>query len=132
MVETEELKLIETAQKCVDKGLHVHIDKPAGGNVDDFERLLNTAKSKNLTVQIGYMYRYNPAVQYCWNAVKNGELGKIYQVDAIMNSWYSPEKREWKIVLAKYVFLGLSYGGFGIAYAGSSRKDSPFEQIQRH
>ncbi len=95
MVETEELKLIETAQKCVDKGLHVHIDKPAGGNVEDFERLLKTAKSKNLTVQIGYMYRYNPAVQYCWNIVKSGELGKIYQVDAIMDSWYSPEKREW-------------------------------------
>lgn len=95
MIETEELKLIKMAQLCVDRGLHVHIDKPAGDSVEDFEKLLDTAKAKNLIVQMGYMYRYNPAVQYCLNAVKNGELGVIYQVDAIMDSWYPPEKRVW-------------------------------------
>ena len=95
MVETEELNLVETAQRCVDKGLHIHVDKPAGDDIAAFERLLKTAKARGLTVQLAYMYRYNPAVQHCLEVVKTGQLGEIYQVDASMNSWYPPEKRLW-------------------------------------
>jgi predicted dehydrogenase len=95
LVETEELKLVETAQRCIDKGLHVHVDKPAGTDIAAFGKLLRDAKAKSLTVQLGYMYRYNPAVQSCLESVKSGRLGEIYQVDAIMDSWYPPEKREW-------------------------------------
>ena len=83
MVETDELSLVHFAQKCIDNDVHVHIDKPAGGNVEDFERLLCDAKRKNLIVQLAYMYRYNPAVQYCANAVKNGKLGEIFRVQAM-------------------------------------------------
>ena len=48
MVETDELSLVHYAQKCIDKDIHVHIDKPAGGNVEDFEQLLCAAKCKIL------------------------------------------------------------------------------------
>ena len=59
MVETDELSLVHFAQKCINRNIHVHLDKPAGGNVEDFELLLRTAKRKNLKVQLAYMYRYN-------------------------------------------------------------------------
>jgi predicted dehydrogenase len=95
MVETDELSLVHYAQKCIDKDIHVHIDKPAGGNVEDFEQLLCAAKCKNLIVQLAYMYRYNPAVQYCANAVKSGKLGEIFRVQAVMNTYHPPEKRAW-------------------------------------
>ncbi|HQD40630.1 MAG TPA: Gfo/Idh/MocA family oxidoreductase [Bacillota bacterium] len=95
MVETEELSLVHAAQKCIDRGVHVHLDKPAGGNVEDFQRLLSDAKRKGLTVQLAYMYRYNPSVQYCADAVKSGKLGEIFRVQAIMNTYHSPEKRAW-------------------------------------
>lgn len=41
------------------------------------------------------MYRYNPAVEYCLNAVKSGLLGEIFRVNAVMNTYHPPEKREW-------------------------------------
>ncbi|MDD3766422.1 MAG: Gfo/Idh/MocA family oxidoreductase [Eubacteriales bacterium] len=44
MVETDELSLVNAAQRCTDKGIHVHLDKPAGANLEDFERLLSDAK----------------------------------------------------------------------------------------
>ena len=40
-------------------------------------RFLDTAEAKRLVVQMGYMYRYNPAVQRVFEAVRNGELGSI-------------------------------------------------------
>jgi predicted dehydrogenase len=95
MVETKELSLVRIGQKCIDRGIHIHLDKPAGGNVKDFERLLCDAGDKNLIVQLAYMYRYNPAVEYCLDAVKSGMLGEIFRVHAVMNTYHPPEKRAW-------------------------------------
>lgn len=30
MVETDELSLVHIGQKCIDRGIHIHMDKPAG------------------------------------------------------------------------------------------------------
>lgn len=95
MIEGFELDLIPTALRWAEKGVHLHIDKPAGDNLDDFRKLLRIAKEKNLVVQMGYMYRYNKAVQRCIELVRDGTLGTIYQVDAIMNTEHSLEKRKW-------------------------------------
>ncbi len=95
LVETDVWDLTKTAQRCVDKGKHVHIDKPASGTLNEFEHLLNTAKEKNLTVQMGYMYRYNYAIRKCMEMIKSGELGEIYQIDAEMSTYHSAEYREW-------------------------------------
>lgn len=65
LVETEVSILTETAQKHLDAGKLILMDKPASGRLAVFKHLLDTAKEKNLVVQLGYMYRYNPAVQQC-------------------------------------------------------------------
>lgn len=95
LVECDVWNLTKVAQMCVEAGKHVHIDKPASGTVEEFEKLLNTAKEKNLTVQLGYMYRYNFAVQKLTDMIQNGELGEIYQIDAEMSTYHSKEYREW-------------------------------------
>ncbi len=95
LVECDVWNLTKTAKACVDAGKHVHIDKPASGTVAEFEELLNTAKNKGLTVQMGYMYRYNYAVQKCMAMIKSGELGEIYQIDAEMSTYHSAQYREW-------------------------------------
>lgn len=112
LIETEELSLVKTAQKCIDRGLHVHMDKPAGESYEDFEHLLQSAAQKNLTVQLAYMYRYNPAIKKALEFVKNGKLGNIYQVEAVMNTGHDEKKREW---LARFsggimFFSWLPYG----------------------
>ena len=83
------------ALRCVENGIPVHIDKPAGRDIDVFEKVLRTAKAKNLPVQLGYMYRYNPAVADCFELVKSGALGEIHSVTALMSSDHAPEKRQW-------------------------------------
>lgn len=95
LVETHEHELVHEAQFWVDHGVHVHVDKPAGNDVESLEKLLRTAKRKHLTVQMAYMYRYNHAFLDCLDRIERGELGDIYQVTAIMNTRHSPEKREW-------------------------------------
>ncbi|MDR2756504.1 MAG: Gfo/Idh/MocA family oxidoreductase [Planctomycetaceae bacterium] len=84
-VETEEHSLISTALRCIRAGKHIHLDKPAGESLKDFKQLLDEAKMQNLTVQMGYMYRNNLAVQFCIKAVKEGLLGNIFDLDAAMS-----------------------------------------------
>ena len=95
LVETFENDLVHEAQFWAEHGVHMHIDKPAGNDVESLEKLLRTAKERDLTVQMAYMYRYNTAFLDCLARIERGELGDIYQVTAIMNTRHSPEKREW-------------------------------------
>lgn len=95
LVECDVWDLTKVAQKCVDVGKHVHIDKPASGTLQEFKTLLDTAQEKGLIVQMGYMYRYNYAIQKCMEMIRAGELGEIYQIDAEMSTYHSPEYRHW-------------------------------------
>ena len=95
LVESDVWDLTRYAQLCVDAGKHIHMDKPAGGTLAEYKKVLDTAKAKRLTVQLGYMYRYNPAVVKCLEMVRNGDLGEIYSINAEMSTFHKPAYRKW-------------------------------------
>lgn len=94
-VEPDVPYLNEVAQKCVDAGLHIHMDKPGGEDLPGFARLLSDAQRKGLLVQMAYMYRYNPAIQYCIEAAASGALGEIFEIDAQMSTRHDAVYRQW-------------------------------------
>lgn len=95
VIEGFEKEQVHYAKLCVDKGIHVQIDKPAGDNIEEFKELLTEAKKKNLIVHMGYMYRYNPAVIKAKEIIKSGKLGEIYSIEAQMSCEHNLKKREW-------------------------------------
>lgn len=84
-VETRVRDLLATAELCVAAGKHVHIDKPAGESLPQYRRILDEAARKHLAVQMGYMYRYNPAVVLLREFLRNGWLGEPFEVHAVMS-----------------------------------------------
>ena len=95
LIETDVWNLTEIAQKCIDAGKHVHIDKPASGTLQEYKKMLDAARDKNLIVQLAYMYRYNPAIQKTFQLISEGKLGEIYSINAEMSTFHSPKYREW-------------------------------------
>lgn len=95
LVETDVWDLTKTAQRCIDAGKPIHLDKPASGTLAEYKHLLDTARAKHLVVQLGYMYRYNPAVQKLFEMVKKGELGEISAIHAEMSVIHSAKYRTW-------------------------------------
>lgn len=95
LIESDVWNLTDYAARCVEAGRHIHMDKPASGTLAEYRHVLDTAQAKGLVVQLGYMYRYNPAVQRCFELVKNGELGEIYSINAEMSTFHSPEYKKW-------------------------------------
>lgn len=94
-IETEDRRLTEYAIKAAERGLHIQMDKPGSESDEDFDRLIDLVKEKDLVFHMGYMYRYNPAVLKLKEDIKAGRLGEIYSVEAQMNCIHPIEKRRW-------------------------------------
>ena len=83
-IETRVRDLMTTALPVVQAGKHIHLDKPAGPELAPFRKLLATAETNKLCVQMGYMLRYNPAFEFMFRAVREGWFGEIMELDAMM------------------------------------------------
>ena len=84
-VETRVRDSLEHAEACVDAGLHIHLDKPAGSSLPRFRKILQTASGKGKVVQMGYMYRNNPAIVFLRKALAEGWLGEVFEVHTVMS-----------------------------------------------
>jgi predicted dehydrogenase len=85
LVETHVRDALRTAQTCVAAGKHIHLDKPAGDSLPAYAQLLQQAEQQNLMVQMGYMYRYNPAILLLREFLSKGWLGEIFEVHTVMS-----------------------------------------------
>ena len=94
LVETRVADLLDNAEACVVAGMHVGIDKPAGESLPQLRRILEAAAKKKLLVQMGYMYRYNPAVVMLRDFLKKGWLGEVFEVHAVMSKVVVPAERK--------------------------------------
>ncbi|MDA1014600.1 MAG: Gfo/Idh/MocA family oxidoreductase [Planctomycetota bacterium] len=129
-VETRVRDLLDVAEKCVAAGLHIHLDKPAGQSFPQFKRIMTAAESKHLTVQMGYMYRYNPAVVMLRNFLRKGWLGEPFEVHTVMSKVVNLATRKQ---LAEYpggiMFeLGCHITDLVIGMLGRPTSVTPFKQ----
>lgn len=93
-VETSVKDLVPTATRCVAAGKHVHLDKPGGESLPAFKALLDEATRRKVTVQMGYMFRYNPAFTLCFRLLREGALGEVFSIDAQMSKLLSAGERK--------------------------------------
>jgi predicted dehydrogenase len=84
------------AKEVLRAGKHVHLEKPPAASLAEFREIQDLAARGNLIIQLGYMWRYNPAINRAIEMAKHGDLGDVYLVRAAMNTWATPEmRREW-------------------------------------
>ena len=127
-VETAVVDLVPTAARCISAGMHIHLDKPAGESLSAFKRVMDEASRRGLTVQMGYMFRNNGAFQFAFRAVREGWLGQVFEVHAVMSKMVSAEVR---LPLAQYrggtMFeLGCHLIDAVVAILGKPERVSPF------
>ncbi len=107
-VETEEIYLTKYALRVARAGKHLHMEKPGSGELAPFEETVRLLRERGLAFSVGYMYRFNPAIQAALARVAAGELGRIYAVEAHMGGKHSLAQREWLATLpgGMMFFLG--------------------------
>jgi len=90
-VEVPNNELVPVAIKCAEKGKAMHMDKPAGVDLDLYKKLLDICKEKKLPFQMGFMFRGNPAFQFCIKAIRQKWIGEVISIEADMNHAYGGE-----------------------------------------
>ena len=81
-------QLVETTIPFAERGLAIHMDKPAGTSLEEFKRLLDICKKKDIPFQMGYMFRGNPAMNMVADCVKKGWIGDVFEIQADMSHNY--------------------------------------------
>ncbi len=94
-VETEEIYLTKYATMVAKAGKHLHMEKPGGQSLEDFEEMIETMRQSGKIFSTGYMYRHNPKVIELLKQIDNGELGEIVSIDAQMSCTHPTDVRNW-------------------------------------
>lgn len=61
---------------------HVLVEKPLTADVEEAEELVALARSRGRTLMVGHTFEYSPAVNELKKLIENGDLGKIYCIEA--------------------------------------------------
>ena len=87
-VETPNGDLVPTALRCMERNLALHMDKPGGEDLEAFGKLRKECEIRRIPFQMGYMFRNNPAIQFCQKALRERWLGDIFEIQANMSHNY--------------------------------------------
>lgn len=87
----------EVGEFFLNKGIHCLIEKPLATTEDECMRLINAAKNNNVTLLVGHIEQFNPAVEQMHKILNNNEIcslearrmsaasGRITDVDVAMD-----------------------------------------------
>jgi len=52
----------EVAKKCLEKGIHIFVEKPITASISEAEELVKLSIDNKLNLQVGHIERFNPAI----------------------------------------------------------------------
>jgi predicted dehydrogenase len=84
-VETDPLEALAWSLRSVESGKHTKIDKPPGVDYGLLKKIFAEAERRHLLIQMGYVYRYNPAFRLAHRAIQEGWLGPVRSILCQMN-----------------------------------------------
>jgi UDP-N-acetylglucosamine 3-dehydrogenase len=67
----------DIAIECIARGVHVLVEKPIASTVAEGEDIIVAARRAGLTLMIGHVERFNPAVQAVADAIRNEDILSI-------------------------------------------------------
>ena len=73
IVEGHVYENLDYVERALDAGKHVLMEKPAGVDLAQLEKVQALSEEKRLMLQMAYMWRYNPAVDEMLSLVQEGQ-----------------------------------------------------------
>ena len=67
----------EVSLACIARKVHVLVEKPIASSVEEGHEIVNAAKKAGVTLMVGHVERFNPAVAAIKQAIKDEEILSI-------------------------------------------------------
>src|SRR5699024_2991210 len=71
----------DVALAFAEAGIHTLVEKPLAFDIGEAEEITAAFEQAGLVGAVGYVERYNPALQEMRRRIADGQLGEIYQID---------------------------------------------------
>jgi predicted dehydrogenase len=68
------------AQRCLEAGKHVFVEKPLAQSVAEAEQVVAAAREHGRTLMVGHLLEYHPGVERLKGLMDSGELGTVHYI----------------------------------------------------
>jgi len=87
------------ASDLIERGIHVLVEKPIALTVQEGQTLVEQARARRVTLGVGHVERFNPAMTALKERLDRGELGQVFQISVRRVSGFPPRIRDVGVVL---------------------------------
>ncbi len=87
------------ALEAAQRGIHLLIEKPISFTFAEGQAIIRAASAAGVQLMIGHVERFNPAVQELKRRLDNGEVGRIFQIDARRQGPYPVRVQDVGVVI---------------------------------
>lgn len=67
----------DIALKAIEEGKHILVEKPMTNTIEEAKALIEAAEKNSVILTVGFVERFNPAVQEAIKRVADGEIGEV-------------------------------------------------------
>ena len=67
----------DIALTCIQRGIHILVEKPIASTVAEGHDIIDAARRANVTLMVGHVERFNPAVEAIKEAIRNEDILSI-------------------------------------------------------
>ena len=90
---------LEVALSVIERGIHLLLEKPIARSVDEAEQIIAAAQKANVRLMVGHIERFNPAVMALKQRLTDGELGRVFEIDARRQSPFPTRVQDVGVVV---------------------------------
>ncbi len=86
------------ALDIIEKGIPLLIEKPLADTVANADAIIAAARAKGISLMVGHVERFNPAVQKMKELIQNGLLGNISSIVTKRFGLFPPQAKDANII----------------------------------
>jgi len=90
---------LPVALAVIQRGIHVLMEKPIAVTVAEGQQIIEAARQAGVKLMIGHVERFNPAVIALKDHLAQGELGRVFQIDARRQGPFPARVRDVGVVI---------------------------------
>lgn len=89
----------EFASELIQNGIHLLIEKPLASTVQQGQDIIDLAAANDVTLAVGHIERFNPAVMELRRRLREGMAGRVYKIQAQRLSPYPARIRDAGVLI---------------------------------
>jgi UDP-N-acetylglucosamine 3-dehydrogenase len=87
------------AMQVIQRGIHLLIEKPISHTLEEGKQITAAARDAGVQLMIGHIERFNPAVIALKERLAQGELGRVFQIDARRQGPFPARVRDIGVII---------------------------------